>query len=161
MDEPDGKRGGTVIRFAKTAEDEAAMIDLGREAFLATRMGRHPFNEDRTRELIRKGMAGNAAVLLVARRGAEDVGFIAGQIGPALFSTALTATVVAFYVRPSVLNGQAAVKLLHAFRNWAENTGANEMQVHVTSGIKMAGTDTFMRRIGFQQTGGNYVMEIG
>lgn len=160
MPEVAERRAGITVRFAKDEDDARSMLELGRDAFHATRMSAHPFDEGRTMALIRKGMAGGAAVLLIARRGNEDVGFVAGQIGPALFSAARTATVVAFYIRPSVLNGQAAVKLIHAFRNWAQAAGADEVQVHVTSGIRMAETDSFMRRIGFRQTGGNYVQDV-
>jgi hypothetical protein len=148
------------VRFAKTEADARNVVELGRESFQLTRMSGHPFDEERALALARKGMAGGSAVLLVARRGTEDVGFAAGQIGAALFSAARTATVVAFYVRPSVLNGEAALKLIQAFRNWAEAAKADEIQLHVTSGVKMAETDRFMRRIGFRQTGGNYVQEL-
>lgn len=160
MEQNPRRKAKAIVRFARTEADMESVLTLGREAFQATRMGTHPFDEARSRALIRKGMAGGQAVLMIARRGNEDVGFVAGQIGRALFSTALTATVVTFFVRPSVLNGLAAVKLIHAFRNWAESLGANEIQVHVTSGARMAGTDRFMRRIGFYQTGGNYAIDL-
>lgn len=150
----------TMVRFAKTEEDARSVVMLGRESFERTRLNTHPFDEAQAVSLVRKGMAGGAAVLLVVRRGTEDVGFVAGQIGAALFSAARTATVVAFYVRPSVLNGEAAVKLMQAFRNWAEAAKADEIQLHVTSGVRMAETDRFMRRLGFRPTGGNYVQEL-
>lgn len=150
----------TVVRFAKTEDDARSVVALGRESFDRTRLSTHSFDETRARALVHKGMEGGAAVLLVVRRGAEDVGFVAGQIGAALFSAARTATVVAFYVRPSVLNGEAAVKLMQAFRNWAKAAKADEIQLHVTSGVRMAETDRFMRRLGFRQTGGNYVQEL-
>ena len=61
-----------------------------------------------------------------------------------------------FYVRPDHRGGMAAVKLLHAFRRWSHAHGADQIYVHVTSGVAVARTDKMLRRLGFKQTGGNY-----
>jgi hypothetical protein len=52
-----------------------------------------------------------------------------------------------------------AVKLLRAVRRWSAEAGANDIHLNVTTAIAPAKTDRFLRRMGFRQTGGNYVLE--
>jgi len=48
---------------------------------------------------------------------------------------------------------------LRAVQRWSVQNGAKDLHVNVTTGIDAARTDQFLRRIGFRQTGGNYVKE--
>jgi hypothetical protein len=52
--------------------------------------------------------------------------------------------------------GGAALKLLTAFKKWAENRGAFEISAGVNSGTDLDRMDRFLRKLGFQHTGGNY-----
>lgn len=52
----------------------------------------------------------------------------------------------------------AAIKLLHAFRRWAQMPEVAEISIHVTSGVHMARTDKLLKRLGYTMTGGNYSM---
>lgn len=56
MPEVAERRAGITVRFAKSEDDALSMLELGCEAFHATRMSAHPFDEGRTMALIRKGM---------------------------------------------------------------------------------------------------------
>lgn len=53
------------------------------------------------------------------------------------------------------------LKLLTAFRKWAENRGAFELSLGVNSGVAMDKMDRFLKRLGFVQTGGNYSLVLG
>jgi hypothetical protein len=55
--------------------------------------------------------------------------------------------------------GTAAVKLLRALRRWAAQAGADDLHLNVTTAIELVKTDRFLRKMGFRQTGGNYVLE--
>lgn len=54
----------------------------------------------------------------------------------------------------------AGLRLLTAFRKWAENRGAVELSAGVNSGIDLDKMDTFLRKLGFELTGGNYSLGI-
>ena len=54
----------------------------------------------------------------------------------------------------------AALRLLMAFRKWAENRGVFELSAGVNSGAHIERTDRFLRRLGFVQTGGNYALRL-
>ena len=61
--------------------------------------------------------------------------------------------------RDGRLVGMAAVKLLRAVRQWSQQAGAADLHLNVTTAIAPARTDKVLRRMGFRQTGGNYVLE--
>lgn len=138
--------------------DMAGLLALGRASHGESRFEYLAFDEEKCLQLIQRqiGHPGQLA-LLVAERSGRLVGYLGGQIGEALFSRDLLATVIAIFVLPEARNGLAAVKLLQAFRGWAKRRAAKEIHVNVTSGVHIARTDRFLRRMGFRQAGGNYV----
>ena len=69
------------------------------------------------------------------------------------------ATVQLIYVIPEARGGASAVKLLRAIRQFSAAAGAVDLHVNVTTAIGMTKTDRFLRRMGFKQTSGNYVLE--
>ena len=94
----------------------------------------------------------------------KPVGMLSGCVANYAFYDSVAAQTVAFYVRPdylgSLVGGRIATKLLHAFRSWATTRGAVALIVNGTGGVRMARTDRFLRRLGFEQTGGNYELVL-
>ncbi|MBC7952270.1 MAG: HlyD family type I secretion periplasmic adaptor subunit [Rhodospirillaceae bacterium] len=97
--------------------------------------------------------------LMVDGRDGKVVGMAIVALGEHFFSPALTATAQLIYVVPEARGGAAAVKLLRALRRWAAQAGAEDLHINVTTGIHPDRIDRFLRRMGFKQTGGNYVLE--
>ena len=60
---------------------------------------------------------------------------------------------------PDHRGSRAAILLLKALRRWAHEAGAADLHVNNTTAIDAARTDKFLRKMGFRQTGGNYVLE--
>lgn len=54
----------------------------------------------------------------------------------------------------------AGLRLMVAFRQWAENRGAFELNAGVSSGVELQRMDKFFRRLGFRFTGGNYSLML-
>lgn len=98
---------------------------------------------------------------MMAERAGELVGMAVVVLGDYFFSSVRTATVQLLYVAPTARGGPAAVRLLRAIRRWAAANGARDLHVNVTTGIEAARTDRFLRKMGFRQTGGNYVLKLG
>ena len=111
------------------------------------------------REIGRRGVANGNPGLIVAERDGELVGMAIVVLGEHFFSPALAATVQLLYVHPKARGGAAAVKLLRGLRRWAVQHKARDLHVNVTTAIRADRTDRFLRRMGFRQTGGNYVLE--
>jgi hypothetical protein len=73
------------------------------------------------------------------------------------FSPAKVASLHLLYVRKDALAGPEL--LLRALRRWAQAAGAEELNLSTTMGVGMDRSDRFLRKLGFRQTGGNYVLE--
>lgn len=101
---------------------------------------------------------GNPALIMAEREG-RLLGMAVVMLGEHFFSPALAATVQLLYVAPAARGGRTAVKLLKAIRRWSAQHGARDLHVNVTTAIDVTRTDRFLRKMGFRQTGGNYVME--
>ncbi len=153
------KAAGVTVRLARDDADVAAMIALGRSLHTESRFRSLPLDDARMREIGRRGLAQGNPGLILAERDGQAVGMAIVVAGEHFFSPAVTATVQLIYVLPEARGGAAAVKLLRALRRWAVQAGATDLHVNVTTGIKADRTDRFLRRMGFRQTGGNYVLE--
>lgn len=159
MTENDHKAGGVFVRLAHDEADIRAMIALGHRLHAESRYRALPLDDTRMLEIGRRGLANRNPGLIVAERDGQLVGMAVVTIGEHFFSPALTATVLLLYVAPEARGGAAAVKLLRALRRWAAQAGADDLHLNVTTGIELTKTDRFLRRMGFRQTGGNYVLE--
>ena len=76
----------------------------------------------------------------------------------------LVATAISFFVtkkvRTSLRGGEAAIRLLKGYLRWAALRKAQDVQVHVTSGIDLNRTHRFMQKAGFVPIGGNYAFDV-
>lgn len=150
------------IRFA-TQEDIPALVEVGRRIHAETRFKQFAFRPDRVAE--------NLAAVIKDTRGvhcflvAEDsaglaVGGLLGSIERHLFSDQFVATLIDLVVLPDKRMSGAGLRLMLAFRQWAENRGAGEVNAGVSSGVALERMDRFFRRLGFRFIGGNYSMTI-
>lgn len=151
--------GRTSVRLAQSDADVAAMVALGRELHAESWFRTLPLDDVRMVEIGRRSLTKGNPGLIMAERGGELVGMAVVMLGEYFFSPARTATVQLLYVAPKARGGPAAIKLLRAMRRWAATNGAHDLHLNVTTGIETARTDRFLRKIGFRQTGGNYVLD--
>lgn len=74
-------------------------------------------------------------------------------------------TVYALYVskivRATTLGGRSTIKLLRILNDWAKAQKAEEVHVHVMSGVEPERTDPLLRRPGYRTYGGNYAAPVG
>ena len=151
------------IRFA-TQQDIDTLIEYWRqfhsqsvfrhlafdEAKLATNMTR--FIEDKS---------GAFCCFVADGEDGKAYGVLAGQIDTYYFSDDPIAKLIFYWVHPEHRYGPAAVKLMLAFRQWAENRRAAEIMVGVTSGEAVELADRMLTKMGFRFTGGNYFAVLG
>lgn len=152
------KPGRLSVRLARDPDDIAAMIALGRHLHAESCYHDLPLDDARMAEIGRRGLEGGNPGLLIAEHDGQVVGMAIVVLGEYYFSPIRTATVQLLYVAPAARSGPAAVKLLRALRAWARQNQAHDLHVNVTTAIQPARTDRFLRRMGFRQTGGNYVL---
>lgn len=152
-------RRGVHVRLARDSQDVGAVIELGR-LYLAEVQVAHnlPYDENDQFTIGMQALANGNPAGLLAWQDDRLVGLAVVAVGEQFFSSSLAATVQLLYVRPDARGGSAAVKLLQAVCQWSSAVGADSVHVHVSSAIRPERTDRFLRKMGFRQTGGNYLL---
>jgi L-amino acid N-acyltransferase YncA len=150
-----------LIRFA-THEDIPKLIANWRQ-YEQGRFGHISFDEAKFVSTIKSLVdAKGTHCLFVAEEGDQSIcGVLAGKIDCYYFSSQPIAQMILYWVRPDHRTSPVAVKLMMAFRKWAENRKVAELVAGVTSGEAIDRTDRFFKKMGFRLTGGNYAMPLG
>lgn len=149
------------IRFAE-ASDLDAVFAVCRRFHEESRFGRYPLNVEKARAAILEAVSvPKASCVLIAEHATDGViGMLAGFVATPRFADVLIAQDHGFYVLPEHRGGSAAIKLMIAFRRWAENRRAVEMCINQNVDIDQARFNRFMRHLGFQCCGSNYVLPM-
>ena len=151
------------IRFA-TQEDIPTLVEMGRTFHKLTRFRVYDYNAEQVaanlRAVVENPHGAHCFFVAMDETGAT-VGGLIGCVESHFFSDKLVASVIHYDVLPEKRMGGAGLKLLTAFKKWAENRDAYELAVGINSGTNLPQMDSFLRKLGFQQTGGNYSMVLG
>jgi GNAT superfamily N-acetyltransferase len=151
---------GLHVRLALLSDLDQG-VKLIRAAYHDARYSRYPIDDMKVRQVCMRAISDRERqAVIVAELSDKIVGYVWGGANEALLSRTILATIHSIYVAPSARNGLAAIKLLHAFRKWAEIKGCREIHLNVTTGVRLAKVDRFIKRLGYRQTGGNYVAEL-
>ena len=162
----DAETASVQVRLMCSEADIEATWPLYRALHRESRYAPFRPNKDKRAHYLRENMLGkpDRFGLIIAEWRGQPVGFLGCVANRLLYGDETFSSCLSFYVSPScrktLLGGRVAVKLLDAYRRWAMNRKVVEIQFHVTSGIGIAGTDRFLRRAGFRQTGGNYSLDL-
>ena len=151
------------IRFA-TLEDIPTFVELGRTFQANTRFKDYPYSPERVAENIKGAIEDQRGIycpLVAVDSTGKPVGGLLGKIERHFFSEQIVASVIQYNVLPEKRMTGAGLKMLTAFKQWAENRGAVELAVGINSGTNLKQLDRFLRKLGFQMTGGNYSMGLG
>lgn len=149
------------IRLAEAADLEAVFAVCQR-FHEESRFNRYPLNPEKVRGAILEAIgAPMASCVLLAEHDAKGVvGMLAGFVATPRFTDVLVAQDHGFYVLPEHRGGSAALKLMIAFRRWAENRKAVEMSINQNVDIDQARFNRFMRHLGFACCGANFVLPL-
>jgi len=151
------------IRFA-TINDIPVFVELGKHVHKTTRFKQYGYNEEKMAKQLRAiidDVKGTHCFFVAENDNKEPVGWLLGCIESHLFSEHAIASVINYGVVPGKRTSGAGLRLLTAFRKWAENRGAVELSAGVNSGVDLDKMDTFLRKLGFELTGGNYSLALG
>lgn len=150
------------IRFA-TLDDIPAFVELTPRFLSHTRFLSYEYNPERIATNLRaviENTHGTHCFFVAEDADSNPVGCLIGCTERHFFSDQVVASVIHYDVLPEKRMGGAALKLLTAFKKWAENRSAFELAVGINSGTDLKQMDSFLRKLGFQMTGGNYSMTL-
>jgi GNAT superfamily N-acetyltransferase len=90
----------------------------------------------------------------------KPVGMIAGSITPYFFSRGLVASDFVWFVLPEYRGSRTSLRLLDSFKNWAEERGAFQLFMGVSTNISADRTGELLGKMGFEHMGGNYRVNL-
>jgi GNAT superfamily N-acetyltransferase len=147
-----------------TANDIDTMIKLGEKIYTESRFSHLDFDRDKIKQGVQSHILhhthGTHLALVAQNTQGEIVGGFFGVLEEYFFTTDKSANSVLIWVDPNYRGSSIAIKLIDVFKQWAIKNGAKEINIVVSSGVKIGSTDRFVRRLGFVQTGGNYSMVL-
>lgn len=149
------------IRLAQMSDAEAVYAICVR-FHEESRFGRYPLNPDKLRTAIAESIRfSNVSCVLLAEHHSDGaVGMLAGYVTSPRFADVRVAQDHGFYVLPEHRGSSAALKLMIAFRRWAENRQAVELCINQNVDIDQARFNRFMRHLDFQCCGANFVLPL-
>lgn len=143
------------------------LLEFTRKVVPGTRWAADGIDIDKFRRdgaRILAGDGGQYCVLLWERSdlpaGERIQGLVFGLVQDFFWSSRRQAVALVYALTPAPRGGSGALKLMTAFRRWAENRGAHELAVSVTSGDRPKETGDMLARMGFRWVGGNYVFDL-
>lgn len=147
------------IRFA-TLQDVPALVELGARMHPLTRFKAFTFRPERVAaslaHIIGQGQ-GKYVFLVAVDSQAKVVGGLVAVLEQHIFSEQLTASVMHYDVLPEARMGGYGVRLLKAFEQWCANRKVAEINLGINSGGNMDNVAGFVRRMGYEKVGENFV----
>lgn len=149
------------IRLA-TPSDTDVMMELGFQMHQESRFALYPMAQGKVRESVQQILSEPKAncILLAEHDTAGLVGMLAGCVTSLFFTDVLIAQDRWFYVAKEHRGSSAALKLLVAFRRWAENRQARELNINMSVDIDQARFNQFMTHMDFKSCGSNFVLPL-
>ncbi len=141
-----------------TLADIPAMVALGQLMHAESRYSFMAYDGEKV-AITLKTLIGTGFVRVHERDGEIDGGMV-GYMSEAWFSRAKVAAELALFMTPGKRGGMAAWYLLSEFSAWAENQGAQEITLAITTGVKVEETGRMYQRLGFEQVGGVFKRRV-
>lgn len=149
------------IRFA-CIEDVDRLVGHWREFHASSRFSHLAFDEVKFAAHMRRVIEERSGsfCFLVADADADlAIGALVGQIDSYYFSADPIARSLLYWTHPDHRGGSVPVRLLLAFKQWADNRGAREILVRLDADEQSGDHDATLKAIGFIPLGGNYVLD--
>jgi hypothetical protein len=110
-------------------------------------------------ELVRRRPTSQCFLVAESADG-QMAGVLIGCIEKLFFNDEYSARCLIVFVTPAFRGSSAAVKLILAFKRWAENRRAVDLCIGIAGGVHPARTDRFLKKLGFRLDGGNYSVDL-
>jgi len=112
------------------------------------------------RQIIWNAYKNSNVVTFIATKENKIIGFLAGVKGPYFFSARMRICDIGFYVVPEHRGSRAAIRLLAALENWAEENNIVDVCIGQTTAVNMEKTQQFYNRLGYKTVGFNTVKHL-
>ena len=141
-----------MIRVA-TEDDIPRMLELGRQLHDESRFSVYPLNEQRTIDFFKTVINGGSTCAFVSIQKGEIVGGFMGGVSDHWSCDFIVAFDYSLFIDKAHRNGTTAIKLIVAFEAWAQEMGADETTIGITTGVNTEGTTRLYESLGYKQVG--------
>jgi len=151
------------IRMAEQ-EDVPVFVEMARLFHANTRFRDYEYNPELVAQHLQavvENPRGKYCFFVAENSEGNPVGGLIACLENHFFSNQLVASIIHYDVLPEFRMGGAGLKLITAFKKWAENRNVFEISAGVNSGENLDKMDGFLRKLGFVHIGGNYAMKLG
>lgn len=135
-----------------THDDIPALVALGAIMHAESRHSFMAYGAEKVAETLR-ALIGSGFVRVHVKDDVID-GVMVGYMGEPWFSTERVASELALFVIPGRRGGMAAWYLLSEFAAWAEEQGAREITLAISTGVRIDETGQMYQRLGYEHVGG-------
>ena len=142
-------------------EDIEALVEMGLRMHSEGAYAFLPYERDKVSRLVRSYVDDSVTQCgLVAEVDRTLVGMLGGYLTEYFFCSEVVACDMVLFVDQPYRRGQAAVRLVRAFRDWALGRGARELCLAISTNVNVEDTGRFYERLGFTRVGGIYKQRL-
>jgi len=147
------------LKFVRNHWDIDDIVEISRCHHSESIYQENPFDRRHFTEVVSQALVEpHRCVAMLALSEDRPIGYIYGELIRSIHTDDQVGKVQSWYVLPEYRGSSAAIKLIHAFKHWLTSCRVSQLSVSVDSGIRMEQTDRFLKRLGFESTGGNYCL---
>lgn len=150
----------TGVRRATPADIPAIVAMGARMHTESPRYARYPYQPERIRQAVGLMLASPACLVLIAERDGRPAGFFGGMLSEHPFSGHFYAGDAAVYVAPEHRGTSILPRILREFERWADDVGAEEITLGITTEVQMERTARLYARLGYRHSGAIHVKEM-
>lgn len=148
------------VRFAQLA-DIPAMVELGRQIHVQSRYGWMVYSASQTWKYLERAIPNKQCCVVVAVGTDADVcGVLLATVRQYPFSTDFCANIDYLYVTSPKRGTPTAMKMVTAFRRWANNREVAEITITNQFGLGQAQSAKLFNKLGMPPVGGQHSMWI-
>lgn len=149
-----------MIREA-TVEDIPRLLELGEQMHDESRFARLQFAPEKVEALLRVMLYDREQYCaFVAQHSDRVIGGLLGLCVERYFSHARVAQDLAIFIEPGKRGGVAAIGLIRAFRKWARERDAIDLEIAVNTGVQPLRTGRLLQACGMEPIATLYTQEL-
>ena len=144
-----------MIREA-TAADAPKIARLGAEMHAESVFSKRVYDMEKCTDRAMDYILSPGRFLWVAESNRKATGFLAGYMAQYHFGPEWFACLLDFYMRPDARGSRDSIRLLKQFEEWAAEREAVEVNLGISTGVRMDEFDRLATKLGYTRVGGIY-----
>jgi len=148
-----------MIRKA-TKDDINSIVELGIMVWSETRYAEYDLDIDKVWAFVDSMIGYEDGIVLVAENSdGEIIGGIVAELFTQWFGNSRAAQDLAIFIKQEHRGSPTIIKLINKYKETAQELGAKDIMIGISSGLKIDKAETLFKRLGFKQVGSLFSLE--